>query len=257
MWDFSFPGGADSSCVSHHGTGLMLVLVSSNRKPGDVTVDGSCKVPVDGSCALNKQQSPHTGASHSILQNWHTNTAGECFEYFLGVITKRKKLLKQGRNCPFSVTSLQALLTGTLMDVLHRSHVEMNPLYSNPPHQPLLPTMSLRLGNRVLVWRHSPRQLNALGSWHVPWLGRLPALWCSSAHKAWLQSMWRREGVEEPLIWLPTSKAHCSGGYVTAVIEASVGGCNCGKGKLSGWAGLLKMKARVAFAEMKSLLGVR
>lgn len=88
------------SCVSHHGTGLMLVVVSSNRKPGGVTVDGSC--------VLNKQQSPHTGASHSTLQNWHTNTAGECFEYFIGVITKRKKPLKQGRNCPFSVTSLLA-----------------------------------------------------------------------------------------------------------------------------------------------------
>lgn len=96
------------SCVSHHVAELMLVVVPSNRKPGGVTVDGSCKVTVDGSCVLNKQQSPHAGASHSILQNRHANTAGECFEYFLGVITERKKLLKQGRNCPFSVTSLLA-----------------------------------------------------------------------------------------------------------------------------------------------------
>lgn len=69
--------------------------------------------------------------------------------------------------------------------------------------------------------------------------------------------MWRREGVEEPLIWLPTSKALTrSGGYVTAVTEASVGGCNCGKGKLSGWAGFFKMKARAAFAAIRSLLWV-
>lgn len=96
------------SCVSHHVAVLMLVVAPSNRKPGGVTVDGSCKAPVDGSCVLNKQQSPHTGAIHSTLQNRHANTAGECFEYFLGVITKRKKLLKQGGNWPFSVTSLLA-----------------------------------------------------------------------------------------------------------------------------------------------------
>lgn len=97
----------------------------------------------------------------------------------------------------------------------------------------------LGLGTESSVWSHSPRQLNALGSWHVPRLGRLPALWCSTAHRGWLQSMWRREGVEEPLIWLPTSKVLTrSEGYVTAVIEASVGGCNCRKGKGSSQAGL-------------------
>lgn len=64
--------------------------------------------------------------------------------------------------------------------------------------------------------------------------------------------------MEEPVIWLPTSKAlTCSGGYVTAVTEASMGGCNCRERKLSGWAGFFKMKARAAFAAMRTLLWVR
>lgn len=67
--------------------------------------------------------------------------------------------------------------------------------------------------------------------------------------------MWRREGVEEPFIWLPTSKVFArSGGYVTAVIEASVGGGNCRKGKLSGWVWFFKMKAGAAVAAMRTLL---
>lgn len=41
---------------------------------------------------------------------------------------------------------------------------------------------------------------------------------------------------------------------MTAVIEASVGGCNCRKGKLSGWVGFFKMKARAAFAALRTLL---
>jgi len=36
------------------------------------------------------------------------------------------------------------------MDAAQRSHVELSVLYSNPPRKPLLPTMNLRLGNRVL-----------------------------------------------------------------------------------------------------------
>lgn len=64
--------------------------------------------------------------------------------------------------------------------------------------------------------------------------------------------------MEETLIWLPTSKALArSGGYVTAVIEASVGGGNCRKGKLSGWAGFFKMKAGEAFAAMRTPLRVK
>lgn len=110
----------------------------------------------------------------------------------------------------------------------------------------------LGLGTEPSVWSHSPRQLNALGSWHVPGLGRLPALWCSRGR---LQSVWRREGVEEPFIWLPTSKVFArSGGYVTAVIEASVGGGNCRKGKLSGWVWFFKMKAGAAVAAMRTPL---
>lgn len=61
--------------------------------------------------------------------------------------------------------------------------------------------------------------------------------------------------MEEPFIWLPTSKAFTrSGGYVTAVIEASVGGGNCRKGKLSGWVWLFKMKAGATLAAMRTLL---
>lgn len=121
----------------------MLVVVPSNRKPGGVTVDGSC--------VQNKQQSPHTGASRSILQNRHANAAGECFEYFLGIIAKRKKLLKQGRNCPISVTSLLASSAdGGFVGCGAEKSVEMSAFYSNPPRKPLLPTVNLRLGNRVL-----------------------------------------------------------------------------------------------------------
>lgn len=36
------------------------------------------------------------------------------------------------------------------MDAAQRSHVELSALYSSPPRKPLLPTMNLRLGNRVL-----------------------------------------------------------------------------------------------------------
>lgn len=116
------------SCVSHHMAGLMLVVVPSNRKPGGVTVDGSC--------VQNKQQSPHTGASRSILQNRHANAAGECFEYFLGIIAKRKKLLKQGRNCPISVTSLLASSAdGGFVGCDAEKSVEMSTFYSNPSPQ--------------------------------------------------------------------------------------------------------------------------
>lgn len=44
---------------------------------------------------------------------------------------------------------------------------------------------------------------------------------------------------------------------MTAVIEASVGGGKCRKGKLSGWAGFFKMKAREAFAAMRTPLRVK
>lgn len=144
------------------------------------------------------------------------------------------------------------------MDAVQRSHVEMSRFYSNLPHKPLLPTMNLRLGNRVLRLESQSQTAECFGK-----LTRALA-WetASSLMQQRSQSLTAKhveEGRSGGALNLAAKfqSARCSGGYVTAVIEASVGGCNCGKGKLSGWAGLFKMKARAAFAEMRALLWVR
>lgn len=49
------------------------------------------------------------------------------------------------------------------MDAAQRSHMELRAFYSNHPHKPLLPTMNLRLGNRVLCLESQSQTAECFG----------------------------------------------------------------------------------------------
>lgn len=131
--------------------------INANPNPG------ACCGSRLGSAGLNKQQSSHAGTRHGAQQKGCAHTAGERFKCFLQVTSKRKMLLKQGRNCPRSVTSLLASTAHGDFDGCGTAESRGAELYSSPPHNPLLPTMNLGLGNRVLLLESQPQTAECFG----------------------------------------------------------------------------------------------